>query len=129
MPRSVVLDDDAEVRRAVVVLVSCDERGLEPGDADLHVEVVLLQVLGQLLDRPLFYKTDFRMRGDVVRHREQLAVHQRLRARHDLIARRIRAGQPRDDAGHVERLLERGHFLEHAGRGLALRGRLLRAAR
>ena len=61
------------------------------------------------------------MRRDVVGHREELFVHQLLRARDDLIARRVGSGQPRDDRRHVERLLERRHLLEHVARRLLFR--------
>ena len=66
------------------------------------------------------------MRGDVVGHREQLRVHELLGPRGDLVARGVRPGELRDQAGHVERLLERRHLLQHVARGLALGRRVLR---
>ena len=86
----VVLDDHAQVRRAVVALVARHEGRLQAAGIHLDLEAVLLQILLQLLDRPLFDESDFRMPGDVVRHRQQFFVHQLLRPRHHLLASRIR---------------------------------------
>src|SRR5204863_3768476 len=75
----VVLDDDAERRRAGVALVSGDERGLETADSGLDIEVVRPQIIDELSDRPFFFESDFRMRRDVVGDGEELVVHQLLR--------------------------------------------------
>ena len=121
----VVFEDHAEVRRTVVLLVACDERGLQTADAHLDVEIVRPEIVGELLDRFVLDESDLGMPGEVVAQREQLLVHELFRARRDLIARRVRDGEFRDPAGHVERLLERRHFPEDVFRRLALRGSVL----
>ena len=58
-----------------------------------------------------------RVRRDVVGHRKQLLVHQRLGARHDAIALRVWTGEPGHEPLDVERTLQIGHFPDYRARG------------
>jgi hypothetical protein len=109
----VVLQDHAEVGRAVVALEARHERRLEPRDGRLHLEAVRLQRRDQLGDRALLDEADLGFARDVVAERQQLRVHQLLGARRDQVARLVRTRERRDERGHVERSLQRRHLLEH----------------
>ena len=69
------------------------------------------------------------MARDVVAEREKLGVHELLGARGDLIARRVRAGELRDERREVERLLERVELANDVARRLALGRSFLRRER
>jgi hypothetical protein len=86
---------------------------------------VRLQRFDQLGDRALLDEADLGVARDVVAEREQLLVHQLLRARRHLVARGVRGCELRDEPWDVERLLQRGHLLDDIARGLALGGRFL----
>jgi len=66
------------------------------------------------------------MTGDVVGHREELLVHERLGAgQHGVPAWVAGAGEPRHERGQRERALQRVHTADDIGRGAPLGGRFL----
>ena len=66
------------------------------------------------------------MAGDVIGHRQQLAVHQVARpGDHGIATRVARAREPRDERGEGERALELAHAADDVGGGGLFRGRLL----
>src|SRR5579872_357936 len=125
-PKGIVFNDDSQCRRAVVSFEAGDECRIETGQADLYVEVVLLQIAGELVDGTLLLETDFRVMGDVVGHCDEFGLHELMGAIDHLVAGGVWSSEPRDSAGNVERLFEGGHLLDHLGGGLSLGGSLLR---
>ena len=125
---SVVLQDDAEVRRSGRFSVSRDERGLESARPHLHIEVVLAQIIGKELDRPRLLEADLWMTRDVVTEGEELRVHELLGAHCHGVACRARPGQFRNESVHVERSLELIELLHDRPRGIAFGRRLLGGA-
>ena len=118
----IVLDDDAELWTAARLGVARDECRRQTGRADLHVEVVLPEIVGEHLHRPLLLEADFGMTRDVVAEREELGVHELFGARDDLIALRTRRGHFRDECGKVERLLEGVELADDVAGGVAFSG-------
>ncbi len=122
----VVLQDDAEVGRAVVAVVTGDEGRLQSGHTFFDREAVFLQVVDQKTRRPLFLEAGLGMARDVVGQGEQFAVHQLFRPGDYRVPFRVRAGEPGDEAGHVERLLHVGDLPDDAPRHGPFSGSVLR---
>ena len=87
----------------------------------------LLQVVGQLADRALLLEADLRVRGDVVGQREQLLVHQLLRARPPprVAIRRSAQSAWRRSPARRATASSAAIFREHVAGGIALGRRLL----
>jgi len=123
----VVLEDDAQVRARGSPPVTRDEGGLEPGNAGLHVEVVPLEIVGEDAHGALFLEAHFGVARDVVRHRQELPVHELPGACDDRVAARIASREAGDELRQGERALEIAHAAEHLGRGAPFSGCLLTA--
>ena len=114
---------------AVSALVACDERGVEAADAHFHAEVVLAQRLGELLDRPRLLVADLGVLADVVGERQELGLHQLLRAGCDRVASGAGRRQFRATNAGTSSARSSAPSSEHVLRRLALGRRLLRPRR
>ncbi len=121
----VVLENDAESGRAIVVFGTGNECRRQARHATLHDKIVFLQPLGEKIDGARLLKTDLGMTRDVIAERQELRIHQLLGARHDFVARRVGASESYDQRRNSQRALERIQLLNDIPRRLALRRRFL----
>ena len=85
------------------------------------------QIVGKDLHRALLYKTNLRMAGNVIGHGKQFCIHQLPGAGYDLVALRIRAGEPLHQRRNIQRSFQVSHLLQHAARSLAFGWGFLRS--